>query len=152
MNADKANEIVIKVFKKDFCRDFCCKSNKAIILNKTNLFEGYRIALKTLEDMWDDDNIDELNYNEGKEAINYLYDYHKGILNNSMTMEEFIDIPDFIGIGSELERIYIEMYKKYSVGDIDEDERENFIESFKRTYCLDLDNDDEVDRCEHMIR
>ena len=67
-------------------------------------------------------------------------------------MEEFIDIPDFIGIGSELERIYIEMYKKYSVDDIDEDERENFIESFKRTYCLDLDNDDEVDRCEHMIR
>ena len=140
----EAERLVEKVLNRNFIDDFCCGEDFGLNLDLTieNLTSGYYNALRKLELNFDDDKISDEQYTQTKKALASLYNHYKQAIVNSMNKknasntddsirgEEFIDLPDFVDLGSPEEKIYIEMYKKYGIGKKNQEEQEIFERDF----------------------
>ena len=158
----EAERLVEKVLNRNFIDDFCCGEDFGLNLDLTieNLTSGYYNALRKLELNFDDDKISEEQYTKTKNALTSLYNYYRQTIVNSVNKinvsnnddvirgEEFIDLPDFVDLGSPEEHIYIEMYKKYGIDNVSQEEQEFFRHQFYEQFFGNKDRVEEYEKIE----
>lgn len=153
----EAERLIKSVLNRNFIDDFCRGKDLGLTLDLTiqNLTSGYHNALRKLGVDFDDDKITSEQYIQAQQALTSLYNYYKQTINNNVNTfnndsirgEEFIDLPDFLGVGSPEEHIYIKMYRKYGIDKATPEEKEFFEHQFYEQF---FDSRYQVEQCEKV--